>query len=296
MAIPFLTHNDAVRREDLIDYITNVDYKNTPLYSGLGKTTATQTLHEWSVDVFASAADNAVIESADATAVDHVSPTKKNNIVQMFRKVVNVSDTEKAVDSVMGDPYAYMMKKSATELARDIELAIVAGTRASGSSGVARRLDGVIAQISTNKTAQTSGTSLTEALFNGILKGIFDNGTDDVANEVYVGSYLKQVISAFTAGSTKYTDTANKRLWNTVALYESDFGEVRIYLNRFVPTGGVLAIRPEYFKVAYLSGREPKHIPLSKTGSSTRGMIEGELTLESLAEKASAYRSGYFVG
>lgn len=297
MAIGLITHQDTVRREDLTDYITNVDYKNTPLYSGLGSTMAYNTLHEWPVDVFGSAADNAQIESSDATVADMTQPTRKDNIVQMFRKVVTVSDTERAVDVAgMKDPYAYQLKKSSVEFARDVEKALVEGTRASGSSGVARRLDGCIAQISTNKTSRASGTSLSETEFNDILQGIFDNGTDDVANEIHVGSYLKRVISGYTAGSTKYTDTESKRLWNTVSVYESDFGTVRIYLNRFVPSGGVLAIRPEYWKVAYLNGRKPKHIALSKTGSSTKGMVEGELTLEGLAEKSSAYRSGYFVG
>jgi hypothetical protein len=297
MAIGLITPMDTVRREDLTDYITNVDYKNTPLYSGLGSTMAYNTLHEWPVDVFAAAADNAQVESSDATIVDLTQPTRKTNVVQMFRKVVNVSDTERVVDVAgMKDPYAYQLKKNSVEFARDVEKALVEGTRASGASGVARRLDGTIAQITTNKTARASGTSLSETEFNDILQGIFDNGTDDVADEIHVGSYLKRAISGYTDGVTKYVKAETKRMWNTVSVYESDFGTVRIYLNRFVPSGGVLAIKPEYWKVAYLTGRKPKHIALSKTGSSTKGMLEGELTLEGLAEKTSAYRSGYFVG
>lgn len=297
MAIGLITHQDTVRREDLIDYITNVDYKNTPLYSGLGTAEAKNTLHEWSVDSFAAAAANAQIEASDGAAVDLVQPVRQNNVVQMFRKNVVVSDTERAINTVTGDPYAYQLKKKSTELARDIELALVSGTRASGASGVARQLDGVIAQISTCKTAQTSGTSLTETLFNDILQGIFDAGTDEVANEIYVGSYLKRVLSAFTGGKTNVNNTPeNKRVWNTVGFYESDFGSVAIYLNRFVPAGGVLAVRPEFWKVAYLTGRKPQVVALGKTGSATKAMIEGELTLEGLAEKTSAYRSGYFRG
>jgi hypothetical protein len=296
MAVGIFTGMDAVRREDLVDYITNVDFKNTPLYSGLGTTEAKNTFHEWATDVFASAADNAVIEGADATVVDHVSPVRKNNIVQMFRKVITVTDTEKAVNTLMGDPYAYQLKKGTMELARDIENCLVAGTRASGTTNAARRLDGVIAQISSFKTAQTSGTSLSETQFNNILQGIFDQGTDEVASEVYVGSYLKRAISGYTAGATVQVMQEDKRRWNTVGFYESDFGPVNIYLNRFVPAGSVLAVRPEYFKVAYLTGRRPQHIPLSKTGSSTKGMVEGELTLEALAEKTSAYASGWYRG
>jgi len=285
-----------LRREDLVDYITNVDYQNTPLFSGLGESVAKDTLHQWGVDVFAAAGLNATIEGSDPSVADLVSPTRKTNIVQMFRVPVIVSDTSRAVNSVEGDAYAYQLKKASVKIARDIELAIVQGTKVSSASGVAGQLSGIIEQISTNKSAHTSGTSFTAVVFNSILQGIFDGGTDDVANECYVGSYLKRVVSGFTVNQTRMVQAADKRLWDTVDTYESDFGQVRIYLSRVVPAGGVLFSRPEYWKVAYLTGRRPQHIPLAKTGSSTRGMIEGELTLEGLAEKTSAYHSGFFVG
>jgi len=298
MAIGLISHMDTVRREDLVDYITNVDYTNTPLYSGLGTSTAYNTLHEWPVDVLAAPGDAAVIEGSDATVTDLVQPTRKNNVVQMFRKVLSVSDTEKAINIAgMSDPYAYQLKKKSMELARDIESALVVSTLASGSSGVLRRMNGAIAQISTNKSAHSSGTSFSETVFNDIMNGIWTNGTDEIANEVYVGSWLKRQISGYTAGTTKNTNASDKRLWNTVDIYESDFGQVRIYLNRYVPStagvAGALFIKPEYWKVAYLDGRRPKHIPLSKTGSSTKGMIEGELTLVGLAQQTAAYHSGF---
>jgi len=296
MAIGYISNMQNLRREDLVDYITNSDYKNTPLFSGLGEAVAKDMLHQWSIDVFSAAALNATIEGSDATTADLVSPTRKTNLVQTFRQVVSVSDISRAVNSVEGDPYAYQLKKASVKMARDIELAIIQGTVKSSSSGVAGQMAGIIAQITTNKSAHTSGTTLTSTIFNAILAGIFDNGTDEVANECYVGSYLKRVISGFTVGGTKTIQAADKRVWDTVDVYESDFGTVRIYLSRALPTGGILFVRPEYWKVAYLTGSRPKHIPLAKTGSSTKGMIEGSLTLEGLAEKTSAYHSGFNVG
>lgn len=298
MPIGLITHQDASRAEDVVDLITNVDYKNTPLYSGLAESTAQNTLHEWLTDTYASSADNAQIEAADLSAVDLTQPSRANNVVQMFRKSIVVSDTERAV-RVYGasDPYTYQMQKAMTELARDIEKALMVGTRASGSSGVARRLDGVIARITTNATARNSGTSLSEAEFNDIMAGVWNAGTDANPDEVYVGSYLKRVISGYTAGSTKFaTIEDDKRLVNVVDVYEGDFGVHKIFKHREVPTNTVVAIDSSKWRVAYLNGRRPKHIPIAKTGSSTKGMIEGELTLEALNEKSSAKRSGYFVG
>lgn len=297
MPIGLITHMDASRAEDVVDLITNVDYKNTPLYSGLAESSASNTLHEWLTDTYASSADNAQVEASDSSAADLTQPSRSTNVVQMFRKNIVVSDTERAV-RVYGasDPYTYQMQKSMVELARDIEKALMAGTKASGASGVARRLNGVVASITTNATARTSGTSLSETEFNDIMKGVWDGGTDANPDEVYVGSYLKRVISGFTAGSTKFTDVNDKRLINAVDVYEGDFGVHKIFKHREVPTSAVVAIDSSKWRVAYLNGRRPKHIPLAKTGSATKGMVEGELTLEALNEKSSAKRTGYFVG
>lgn len=297
MAIGLITYQDASRAEDVVDLITNVDYKNTPLLSGLQESVAYNTLHEWLTDTYASSADNAVVESSDATVVDHTAPSRATNVVQMFRKAITVSDTERAVKSYgTGDSYTYQMQKAMVELARDIEKALMAGTVASGASGTARRLGGVIAKITTNATARNSGTSLSETEFNDIMSGVWSAGTDQYADEVYVGAYLKRVISGYTAGSTKYVQQEDKRLTNAVDIYEGDFGVHKLFLHREVPTNTVVAIDSRKWRIAYLNGRRPKHIPLAKTGSATKGMIEGELTLEALNEKSSAKRSGYFIG
>ncbi len=297
MPIGLITHMDASRAEDVVDLITNVDFKSTPLYSGLSESTAMNTLHEWLTDTFASSADNAQVEAGDASTTDLTQPSRANNVVQMFRKNIVVSDTERAV-RVYGasDPYTYQMQKTMVELARDIEKALMAGTRASGASGTARRLAGVVASITTNATARTSGTSLSETEFNDIMKGVWDAGTDSNPDEVYVGSYLKRVISGFTAGRTKYTEVTDRRLTNVIDVYEGDFGVHKLFKHREVPTNTVVALDSTKWRVAYLNGRRPKHIPLAKTGSATKGMIEGELTLEALNEKSSAKRSGYFIG
>lgn len=252
---------------------------------------------EWQTDTYDASADNAVIESSDATDVDLTQPTRSTNVVQMFRKVVKVSDTESAIPHYgMGDPFTYQTTKKMTELARDLEKAAIQGTRASGSSGVARRMNGAIALISTNKTARASGTSLSETEFNNIVAGIYDGGTDENVTDVFVGSYLKRAISGYTDGVTKNIDVERKRMVRVVDVYESDFGQHAIHLSREVPAGSVLAVDISKWRLDYLVNRRFSMIPLAKTGSSTKGMIEGEVTLAALNEKSSAYRSGYFVG
>lgn len=284
--------------EDVKDLITNIDYESTPFYSAIGESTATNTLHEWLDDTYSDSADNAQAEGYDVVHADITPPQRRNNVVQLFGKEVKVTNTQMRVRHYgTNDPYAYQLRKKMIEMARDIEKALVAGTRASGDSGVARRMNGAIALITTNKTARASGTSLNEAEFNDIMQGIYDSGTDISVDKVFTGATLKRAISSYTAGSTKFTDADGKRLYNTVAVYESDFGVHTVHLEREVPSGanakGILCVDSSKWKIAYLTNGAPQHYPLAVTGSSKKGALEAEATLEALAEKSSAYRGGY---
>lgn len=297
MAIGLITHMDTTRPEDVNGVITNLDFTSTPFLSAIGESTAMNTLHEWQVDSYASAAHNAEIEASAAAVSDLTQPTRVTNVVQLFRKVISVSDTEAAIPHYgMGDPFTYQTDKKMTELMRDMEKAAIAGTRASGSSGIARQMDGAIALITSNKTARASGTCFTETEFNEIVKGIFDGGTDATVDLVLLPSYLKLVVDRF---NTKVTQNLNANEYSQVLrveTYTSAFGTHNIAFSREVPTSGVLAVDSSKWRKAYLVNRRPQMRPLGKVGSDTRGMIEAEATLEALNQKSSAYRSGYFIG
>lgn len=298
MAVGFNTHQDTTTRpEDVVNLITNVSFKSTPFLSMIGESQAENTLHEWLEDTYDNSADNAAVEGSDAVVVDHTAPTRNNNVVQLFRKTITVSDTERAIPHYgTGDPYTYNTRKKMIEMARDMEKALIAGTRASGNSGVARRMDGAIALISTNKTARASGTSLSETELNDILAGVYDNGTDETISDIFSGSYLKRVISGMTQGTTKFLDVERNKLVRRVEIYESDFGTVAFHLEREIPAGSLLAVDITKWRLAWLVNRRTAIVPLGKTGSSTKGLMEGEATLEALSQRSSAYRSGYFVG
>lgn len=281
MPIGLITYDDAVRREDLLDVVTNVSPQETPLLSGLpmGKK-ATQTLHEYPTDTFAAGGDNAQVESSTHSAVDHTQPGRSSNNTQIFKDDITVSGTEIEVDSVV-DAWKYQMNKNLVEHAKDIELAYMAGSRASGSSGVARRMVGIINAITTNATTRSSGSSLGETIFNDIMEMIYQS-TDMVATEIYVGGTLKRDISQFTAGNTKNVSADDKRLIRAIDVYESDFGLHKVFLHRNVPNGAnakmLVGIRPEYHRKSFL--RYTNVTPLAKDGDRERAQILTEGTLE----------------
>lgn len=297
MPIGLITYQDATRQEDVVDLVTNVDYKSTPFVSRIGESIATNTYHEWLVDSFAAAGSNVGLEGADVTIVDLTAPTRKSNVVQLFQKVISVSDTELALPHYgQNDPFEYQTQKKMVEVARDIELAAIVGTRASGASGVGRSMDGAIALITTNKTARTSGTSFTEDELNSLLALVYNSGTDEDVDLIMTGAYLKRVIDKFSTNTTRYLDAEEFKQVLRVDVYQSSFGQHEIVMERNIPTGGILGVDTSKWRLAWLVNRRLAIKPLAKAGSSTKGLLEGECTLEALNEKSSFYSAGYFVG
>lgn len=299
MAIGLITYMDNTRHEDVVDLITNVSYKSTPFMSRIGEGVAMNTLHEWLTDVYDAAGDDAAIEGSDATIVDLVSPSRPNNIVQMFRKVVSVSDTELAVPHYgQNDPFEYQTQKKMVGIARDMELAFIQGTRASGASGVARRSDGAIALITTNKTTVASGTTFTELGFGQDLQMVYQSGTDEEVDLILTSSYIKLVIDKFATSVTRYVDAEEFKQVLRVDVYESSFGQHEIVMERNIPTGSanngsVLGIDTSKWRTDWLVNRRVALRPLGKTGSATKGLMEGEATLAALNESSSFYATGY---
>lgn len=298
MAIGLITYSpDNTRHEDVNDLVINVDYKSTPFISHIGESVAMNTYHEWLTDTFASPANNIGIEGADVSVVDHTAPVRSGNVVQLFQKVITVSDTEIAIPHYgQNDPFAYQTQKKMVEVARDIEFAAIGGSKASGASGVGRQMAGAINLISTNKTARTSGTCFTEDELNNLLALVYNSGTDEDVDLLLTGSYLKRAIDKFATNTTKYLDAEEFKQVLRVDVYQSSFGQHEIALERNVPSSGILGVDTSKWRLAWLVNRRLAVRPLSKTGSATKALLEGEATLEALSEKSSFYSSGYFAG
>lgn len=300
MAFGLQTYQDTVRREDLIDIITDVSPDDNPLSTMLGTTTASQTLHEWPEDYLARPTTNSTaIEGAAATYSDLTQPARRNNITQIIATTYRVSGTERSVSVAgMGDPMDYQAAKALRDWKNKLEFALIRSTAASGSSGVARSMTGILAAVTTHYTARLSGTSLSETEFNAMVAEVWaDVGTNDVFDMVLVPFGLRQKISTFTAGSTRYVDATDKRLTRPVMVYESDGGVHRIFAHKDMPNSTTtpgptfLGIKEDKYKIAYL--RKPAKQVLAKDGDRDNAQIVGEATLEYRAERTSVRRSGY---
>jgi hypothetical protein len=300
MAFGLHTYMDTGRREDLIDIIGDVSPDDNPLSTMLATTKATQTLHEWLEDYLARPSSVATaIEGNSASFDDLTQPKRRNNVTQIIATTFRVSGTERVVSVAgMGDPMEYQAAKALRDWKNKLEYSLINGVRASGDSGVGRQMAGIKSIVTSHYTAVLSGTSLSETFFNGMALGVAsDVGTSDVFDIVLTTLQLRQKLSTFTAGSTRYVAANDQRLVRPVMVYESDFGPHRIFGHKDVPSANttpgpyVFGLKESKWRVAYL--RPPVREMLAKDGDRDNGQIVGEATLEYLAERSSAAASGF---
>lgn len=300
MALGVSTYDQQGIHEDLLDLIADVSPDSNPLSTMFGTTKAEGTIHQWTEDYLARPTANAgEVEGSDATFSDLTMPKRRTNIAQILRSTFRVTDSEREANVAgMGDPYEYQKAKAMRDWKNKLEYALIRSSLSSGASGVGATMAGIQAIVTSHYTNLLSGTSLSEAHLNSMVLGVAtDVGDDAIFDTVVTTLALRQKISTFTAGNTKYVDASEKRLTRKVMVYESDFNVMRIfghkdvYASSATPGPAVLGLKEDSWKVAYY--RAPKVTDLAKTGSSTKGMIEGEATLEFRAERSNAYSSGF---
>lgn len=274
-----------------MDAIYNVTPRETPFLSRLAMAPVNNFYVQWLNDTYAAAADNAWLEGIDFTDQVLSQPTRVSNITQMFYKSGKIADRDLAVlHAGMEDVMAYQEFKQLVSIKKDIELALVRGTAATGTTSTATRMNGFQTVISTNKS-DISGVTLTEKVFIDFLELCYNN-SDVLPTECYVGPKLKRTISLYTTKITHNRDANDKVQGFVVNTYDSDFGPVNVFFHRDLPASGTgnhdaLLVDPNWFATGWLQPLRREVMP--RGGKNEKFQISAELTLLYRNEASAAY-------
>jgi hypothetical protein len=272
-------------KEDISDVITNLSPRKTPFQSAIGSEKVTQPLFQWQEDSLRSVAVNAAIEGADPTDITATPTVMRNNYTQIFTEAVKVSDRADVVSTYgRKKEFAYQMAKSAAQVKRDLEHAMVgtAGAKASGNATTASTMAGVQTQLdATTVSYMGAATNLTEAGLVAALQVAFNNGAEPT--RIHVTPSNSVVVAAFASAAGRYRtitgpNDKSTTLVNVVNLYVSPFGEQKIEINRFQKAKNTIIFEPDMWTKATLRPWERK--TLAKTGDATKAMILGEFSLK----------------
>ena len=292
----FLTTAAIGNREDLTDTIYRISPTATPFISLAAKGKASNTLHEWQTQDLASAVTTNAQAEGDNASAKVVTPTVRlNNRTQISTKTVVVSGTQQAMNPAgRKDELAYQLSLAALELRRDMESSAtqldVTATAPRQSRGLVGwvvdnvdRNGGTLASY-TGNTGRTKGTAVafTEARLKSVLQKIFTAGGE--ADSILLPPAAKQTFSTFTGNATRFDKSEDAKLYASVDVYVSDFGELQAVPNRFMATRDVFLLQSDKLAIAYL--RPFQTIELAKTGDADQRELVVEWTMECRAPKA----------
>jgi hypothetical protein len=293
----FLTTAAIGNREDLTDTIYRISPTATPFISLAAKGKASNTLHEWQTQDLASAVTNNAQAEGDNASAKVVTPTVRlNNRTQISTKTVIVSGTQQAMNPAgRKDELAYQLSLAALELRRDMESSAtqldVTATTPRQSRGLVgwvvdnvNRNGGTLASY-TGNTGRTKGTAIafTEARLKDVLQKCFTAGGEP--DSILLPPAAKQTFSTFTGNSTRFDKGEDSKLYASVDVYVSDFGELKAIPSRFQDANDVFILQSDKWSIDYL--RPFQTIELAQTGDAMQRELVVEWTVTARAPKSS---------
>lgn len=275
-------------REDVLNAIYQITPEDTPFFNMIGDSKAQNPYHEWNTRALTTRAHNAHLEGMDfslgASFHDPVVPTRVGNVCQIIRKLPRVTESIAACNLVaIGDLMADQIELKSVEWKTDVEHTLLRGSlRCTTTAGDTspRQMGGFRNVITSNLFNYGSTASLSETIFNNMMFEIWSDGGK--AQDVLVNGYMKRRVSSFTDSATKFFQSTDRKVINTIGVYESDFHVTAIHLSRDVSSAtgvyDLFFLSRDFFAKSWL--RPPSVTRLPKLGDDFRARIIGEVTLE----------------
>jgi len=294
----FDTYDATADREDLSNIIYNISPMQTPFMSSIGTRNVNNVIFEWQTENLPTPSGAGQLEGFNLTRAASTATARVKNACQISYRDATVTGSQEASDAAgKKSEMAHQLAIMAKALKRDMETALCQNNaKEEGDATTARQTRSFEAWISSNAsrgaggaagtdtTAATDGTlrDLTEDLLKDVLEDMFQNGAEP--NLAICGPHNKQVISGFTGRSQARQFVDANTVEASVAIYSSDFGELKIVPSNRSRERSLLLVDPEFAKVSYLRNFET--IDIATIGDAETKMIVAEYGLEVSNEAA----------
>ena len=294
----FDTYTATADREDLSNIIYNISPMQTPFMSSIGTRNVKNVVFDWQTESLPTPSGAGQLEGFELSRAASTSTSRVSNVCQISYRDATVTGSQEASDAAgKRSEMAHQLAIMAKALKRDMEEALCQkGAKTTGNATTARVTGGFESWITSNDSRGTSGAStgggaaptdgtqraLTETLLKDVLELMFSNGAEP--NMAIVGPHNKQVISGFTGRSQARQFIDANTVEASVAIYSSDFGELKIVPSNRSRERSLLLVDPEFAKVSYLRNFET--IDIATIGDAETKMIVAEYGLEVSNEAA----------
>lgn len=282
------------KKDSFANWISNLSPTDTYFVSVTGKEQIKNTLFQWQTDTLAAADDsNAQKEGETVVSGVRTPTTVHENVTQILRKSVEVSDTADALDNWgRSKELAYQMEKAGKEIKRDLEKILLSASqvKTAGAAGTARKT-ACFGKLVAATTVADPDTGAVVNFKSGVANELTEEKLFELTYNLFLAGSSANIImyhpkhatffsSLMETGATrmKMIDNMDTKLNKFVGSLVDPLGqEYQLVPNRYMPEGFVYAFNPTDWTQMVL--RSPEKTKLAKKGSSERHMIEMELGL-----------------
>ena len=304
------TSPNNVIAEDVTDIIYNISPTDTPFMNMIGTRDVGNTTFEWLTESLPSPDSDpsnvAVLEGDEFSADTAVNQTRLSNTVMIMTRSAQSTGSQQATSNYgFEDEMAHQLTLAGRILKNNVEAVLVSNNpRVAGTASAARSTRGLEHWITTNDDrgpgsgtagAQASSETaamtdanatraLTESLLSSSMQTAYANGAEP--SVLMVGPFNKRAVSAMTGRASARAEVSIETVASNVTLFASDFGDLRVVVNRKQRDRTAYLLDPVFWSVAYL--RPFSQYEVAKIGDADRMELLVEMGLESKNEAGSA--------
>ncbi len=275
------------------------DPVNTPFLTAIGGLTGGMQTDDFEFPTdsqysFPQAQQPAISEQASTTAPTATSFVREQNtnVTQIFQEKVSITYVKLSNGGRMSglntagqqnnvpDERAWQIARTLEKIARDVEYTFLNGVYSKATSvSTVNKTRGMLELCSEGTTIAAGSKKLTKENLQTLFKKMYDAGAIFSNMVLWVNSTQKQLITDIYS----YAPTDRNLGGTNIKQLETDFGNIGISLNRFMPQDTVLA--------AEMSAIAPVFQPvpgkgnffyeeLAKAGAAEEGQIFGQIGLD----------------
>lgn len=221
---------------------------------------------------------------------EHTVTTQTDNYTQIFSDYVSVSGSWQSTEQYgVDNPFDREVDKKIKETVIKLERAAHYGRRSaspfpSSNATPFRRMGGLwyyLRGVSGTNATDAGGGSLTESRLLDILQDCWTDGGKP--STIWVGARQKRALNNFILPFVQTSRTEGVA-GVVVGRYESDFGDLKVVLDRYLKPDDVVVTTDEYLGIGPLKGNGRSRAlsieDMPKRGDLTEAFIVGEYTME----------------
>lgn len=299
------TYGDVSIKDDVVlNAIEILTATESQVMNMLPKSRAIATVHSYLTDTLRTAASLAASEEADFAPASGTTPTRFTNVVEKVVAATKVSRTQQRVDHYHGqNELMRQQRKALLDWGNAFEFDLVRSTLASGVSGTAPKMEGIIAHTSksSNHTSHTSGTAFNATILDGLLKNQWVTSNGKVSTDLLMSAGTKRSLDDATQKSNIVVNSPNgvQDIVHMTTSYTTSFGRLMTHAHRYVyqtgdATDRIMAINRDQGAVAWLQAPFVDN-GVARSGDYDIFAVVGEGTFECHNKDSFFYADGFLI-